>query len=338
MLPSLLSALIAFTLSGPLADDPPWKLGPSIERRVTLTQEISCESGSGKGRITDIEVTVAVPQSNERQKLRNLNFSPAPARMVKDEFGNTFAVFRKNELRNGDTLRVGWTASVRIRRIEHRVEVSALKPLSATPEEIRKRYLRDGPIYCLDDRRLKTGARRAARGAKNSLDLAFRLNEYVRKKICYLNDGRWDSAPVTLANGHGSCSEYNFLFMSLCRLNGLAARYVGASAFRGDGVVYRDTVHHRWSEVFLPGHGWFPVDVARNDGEDGNPVNGCFGTTSRDLLVTMKGDGGSKKPLEWGYVARLSSNKEGDAVVRRNKSFLWEPATRVQPAAAGTKR
>jgi transglutaminase-like putative cysteine protease len=88
--------------------------------------------------------------------------------------------------------------------------------------------------------------------------------------------------------------------------------------------TYEDTVHHRWVEFYLPGHGWFPVDGSRNDGEDGNPVNSYFGKIAPGLLVLLHGDGGSLAPLGWGYVTRATF-KDGTkgSQVDSEKRFTW---------------
>jgi hypothetical protein len=149
----------------------------------------------------------------------------------------------------------------------------------------------------------------------------------VRTRLTYNNDGRWDDAPQVLRQGHGSCSEYNFLFVALCRASGLPARYAGATARRNDDGTYEDTVHHRWSEVYLPGYGWMPVDVSRNDGEDGAPINRWFGAVGDRLLVLVKGDGGDHEPLGWSYVVSVTGDAQQGADFLRTKKFLWENAS-----------
>ena len=158
--------------------------------------------------------------------------------------------------------------------------------------------------------------------------------EHLRGRLTYRNDGKWESADRVLRNGHGSCSEYNFAFIALARLNGLPARYVGASALRSAGPQYEDTVHHRWTEVYLPGHGWFPIDSSRNDGEDGSPVNRWFGRTSASLLVLMRGEGGKNHPLRWGYVATVDARRIGDGRLSKRKRFLWAKVPPTKAAAS----
>ncbi|MCD6331566.1 MAG: transglutaminase domain-containing protein [Thermoplasmata archaeon] len=50
--------------------------------------------------------------------------------------------------------------------------------------------------------------------------MAIKLHDYVIKTLDYAIDGRWDDAPTVLKRGNGSCSEYCFAYIALCRAAG----------------------------------------------------------------------------------------------------------------------
>jgi transglutaminase-like putative cysteine protease len=57
------------------------------------------------------------------------------------------------------------------------------------------------------------------------------------------------------AKGYGDCGQEALLFIALCRLNGVPARWQsGWNTFPGDKS------NHDWSEVYLAPYGWMPVD------------------------------------------------------------------------------
>jgi transglutaminase-like putative cysteine protease len=57
------------------------------------------------------------------------------------------------------------------------------------------------------------------------------------------------------ARGYGDCGQEALLFITLCRLNGIPARWQsGWSTFPGAKTI------HDWAEIYLPPHGWIPVD------------------------------------------------------------------------------
>jgi transglutaminase-like putative cysteine protease len=58
-----------------------------------------------------------------------------------------------------------------------------------------------------------------------------------------------------LSKGYGDCGQEALLFITLCRLNGIPARWQsGWNLFPGDRTI------HDWSEIYLAPYGWVPVD------------------------------------------------------------------------------
>ena len=57
------------------------------------------------------------------------------------------------------------------------------------------------------------------------------------------------------ANGYGDCGQEALLFITLCRLNGIPARWQsGWFTFPGSKTI------HDWAEIYLAPYGWMPVD------------------------------------------------------------------------------
>ena len=57
------------------------------------------------------------------------------------------------------------------------------------------------------------------------------------------------------SKGYGDCGQEALLFITLCRLNGIPARWQsGWNTFPGDKS------NHDWSEIYLAPYGWVPVD------------------------------------------------------------------------------
>jgi transglutaminase-like putative cysteine protease len=57
------------------------------------------------------------------------------------------------------------------------------------------------------------------------------------------------------ARGYGDCGQEAMLFIALCRLNGVPARWqTGWNLFPGDKS------NHDWCEIYLAPYGWMPVD------------------------------------------------------------------------------
>ena len=58
-----------------------------------------------------------------------------------------------------------------------------------------------------------------------------------------------------LSHRYGDCGQEALLFITLCRLNGIPARWQsGWNTFPGENTI------HDWSEIYLAPYGWMPVD------------------------------------------------------------------------------
>ena len=127
---------------------------------------------------------------------------------------------------------------------------------------------------------------------------------------------------MRFSNPTGSCTEYTYLFIALCRANGLPARYVGGTVQRGPGTSV-DTSFHRWAEVYLPPYGWVPVDVQADDGSSG-VSHAYFGVDTDNRFATTVG-GGDSEYLKWNYHDYYRYYYSGSPPsVTRERSFTWE--------------
>ena len=102
-------------------------------------------------------------------------------------------------------------------------------------------------------------------------------------------------AEEALAGGKGVCQDYAHIFISLCRLAGVPARYV-AGMMTGEGQT------HAWAEIWMDG-GWYGFDPTNNrmvdetyiklthgrDFADGAVDKGCFlGFASQTQQIFVK--------------------------------------------------
>jgi transglutaminase-like putative cysteine protease len=135
--------------------------------------------------------------------------------------------------------------------------------------------------------------------------------------------GGWNTAPVVLKRGTGSCSEYTFSFIALCRAAGLPARYVGSIVVRGDDASL-DQYFHRWPEVYLPGYGWIPMDP--QGGDDPLPRDQArgIGHLSNKFLIVSQG-GGDSEYLGWHYVNHETCRTSPQVEVEIDAFGEWEP-------------
>lgn len=71
----------------------------------------------------------------------------------------------------------------------------------------------------------------------------------------------------TLSSGEGSCRDLAVLFCDICRVMGIATRFVSGYETSAAGSTFpdraKDTYMHAWAEVYLPVIGWRGYDPSR---------------------------------------------------------------------------
>jgi hypothetical protein len=279
-------------------------------------------SNHGPGDVTSLDVYVVVPQSRYNQHISNLEFS-APYTLTVDRYDQQMAHFRYTDLAPGQDATVAWEGDVEIEAKNYNLDPERVTGFDTIPPEILETYTTDEEKYRLDSSVIQRAARSAARGATNPYWIARNVHDFVARRLSYSNDGQWDDAETVYLRRNGSCSEYSFLFIALCRANGVPARYVAGTRQRKEGV-YVDTLFHRWAEIYLPPYGWVPVDALHDD-RIGGPRYDYFGGISDERFATTVSSGDSEY-LGWNYHYgyRYDYGEERPEVSRKRR-FVWEP-------------
>ena len=296
--------------------------GPANVRHAHLSFEFTFDN-HGPGKVLNLDVYVAIPETRSNQRISGLTFS-APFTATVDEYGQPLAHFRFPLLEPGERATVGWQGDVEIEARTYAIDPAQVTGLDTIPPDVIDTYVgRQLDRYSLDSRTIQNAARLAAGGATNPYWIARNVHDYVARRLSYDNDGSWDDAETVFIQRRGSCTEYAILYISLLRANGVPARYVAGTRQRDDGR-YVDTLFHRWNEIYLPPYGWVPVDVLHDDSLSG-PRDAYFGAISDERFVTTMSGGGSEY-LGWNYHYGYRYDRDGqDTDVSRERRFVWEP-------------
>jgi len=199
--------------------------------------------------------------------------------------------------------------------------------LDDIPADIREKYTVDGSRYRINSPYMQETVKKIVGEEKNPYWIARRVFDFVIDHLKYEMVGGWDVPEVVLKRGSGSCSEYTFTFVALCRAAGLPARYEGSIVVRGDDASI-DEAFHRWAQVYLPEYGWVPVDASRGDAKSPADQARGFGELSNRFLITTQG-GGDSEYLNWGYNCFAKYKTTGHCKVEEDHFGFWEP---IEPA------
>ncbi len=289
------------------------------KERVTFTTSID---NLGKGDVKSFDMYYAVPTENAAQDiLTRIKWYPKPQEYIKDKWGQRIARFKFEDIKPGESERVKMTVEVKTSAIRYIIFPDRVT--NEIPEEISSKYLADDLKYDINNPYIQKLAKKIVGDEKNMYWQARKIFDYLIANMYYELSGGWNTAPTVLKRGNGSCSEYSFSYISLCRAIGIPARYVGTLVIRYDDASW-DEVYHRWAQIYLPGYGWINVDGNRGDKDWPSDQAVAFGGYGNSFLMTTQGGGGSEY-LRFNYNYDYSYTATGRVNVRVNQVAEWEP-------------
>jgi transglutaminase-like putative cysteine protease len=287
----------------------------------------------GPGEVRDLTVSFAVPQSQPGEELLSeLDYSQPATRIAADRWGQRCAIFELGALSSGGRQMLSYSVKARVSAIRYLILPEETGTLGDVPRELREQFTRDGTRYRIDSPFIQETVRKVVGAEQNPYWVARKIFNYLIDHLEYEMAGGWDVPEVALKRGKGSCSEYTFAFVALCRAAGLPARYRGSIVVRGDEASV-DEAFHRWAEVYLPNYGWVPVDANKGDVKWPAEQARGFGELANRFLITTQG-GGDSEYLSWGYNSFAKYQTTGDCKIEEETLGFWEPLSAAEKARA----
>lgn len=211
-----------------------------------------------------VDVWIPYPQSDEYQQVEVIAIeAPVPHRIATEpEFGNQvvhLAVERPKE-----PITVEMRARVVRREVVRKDFARASADGKPETDPALKKWLEPDHLVPLDER-IRTLAAEVTSGKKTDLDKARAIYDYVVNTMSYDKSGTgWGNGDIYWAcdRKRGNCTDFHALFTGLARAVGIPAKFAIGFPIppeRGSGEV---AGYHCWSEFWLDGYGWVPVDAS----------------------------------------------------------------------------
>ncbi|MDQ7823151.1 MAG: transglutaminase-like domain-containing protein [Candidatus Eremiobacteraeota bacterium] len=94
---------------------------------------------------------------------------------------------------------------------------------------------------------------------KNPLKRAKNIYLYIISgAFTFSNSPAGSGVDLSFRTKHLNCSDAASLYLVMCRLCGIPARYVGGIFYTSERKWY--PLLHAWNEIYIPPFGWLPVD------------------------------------------------------------------------------
>ncbi len=231
-------------------------------RTFEFTYGFTVEVPEAAGRVA---VWLPYPSDDENQKVEVTRVAaPAPHRVYTEpEFGNRMLHFAV-EAPDPGPIAVEMVA--RVERTEAiRKDLAPANGANVSSRDSRiRRWLAADRLVPLDAR-VRGLSQQVTGGRETPLDQARAIYDYVVDNMTYNKEGsgwgRGDSYWACDAK-RGNCTDFHALFTGLARAAGIPAKFAIGFPIppeRGAGKV---AGYHCWSEFYLDGYGWVPVDAS----------------------------------------------------------------------------
>lgn len=276
----------------------------------------------GPGTMLTGDIHLALPVDRDSQKIENIQLTPGYDK-VTDKSGQQTAHYSYKNLRSGEKVQAEMLTRARIYEIRYFIYPDKVGGLDEMPDDIPEVYYENNEKYQIDHAVIQAALEKAVGDEKNPYWIARKIYNYLMDEMYYEMVGGWNTAPTVLDRGNGSCSEYSFVYISMCRAAGIPARYVGSVVVRGDDDSM-DDVFHRWAEIYLPNYGWIPVDPSGGDQELPRHQANYFGHLSNRFLITTESAGGSAT-MGWTYNSNDFYTAEPKTFVVSDHFGDWKP-------------
>lgn len=146
---------------------------------------------------------------------------------------------------------------------------------------------------------MKALAAKITKGKTSPYDKALAIWNYIGENIPWTSALEYSTMPsiaeYCALNGRGDCGMKAMLFITLCRISGVPAKWQS-------GWYMYDVERnlHDWAEIYFEGFGWIPVDPDFNRRKTGDVSKDQFFFGGRDKyrLVVNEGFGGDFYPAK----------------------------------------
>jgi len=266
-----------------------WNAHDIVLRYTCVVQNIGNDT-------VDIVTYLAHPKPHENQEINlDIVYNPVPDGFETDRWEQKIAYFNYSLIPQ-QKITLSWELNATTYTM--RYFLFPWRVRGEIPEHILQKYTADDELYKINDPYIQNVVKEIVGDTKHILFKAIKLHDYIVNNLEYNNDWHWDDAVTTLKRGNGSCSDYCFAYIALCRAVGIPARYKGGTILSGK-IPYSDTLFHRIAEIYLPSYGWVPVDPTLDDFQE-IFRRFFFGYHGNKFFVLTTG-GGSSKFLGWSY-------------------------------------
>lgn len=140
----------------------------------------------------------------------------------------------------------------------NKIDLNKIKPYDKN-SELYKKYTSEVYPHIIFSDKIKEISKEIIGDEKNPYLIAKKIFTWIDKNIPWAGAREYSTIynipDYVLDNRHGDCGQVSLLFITLCRYNGIPAKWQSGWMLHPNNVNLHD-----WAEVYFEGYGWLPVD------------------------------------------------------------------------------
>ncbi len=140
----------------------------------------------------------------------------------------------------------------------NKIELNKIKPYDKN-SDVYKKYTAEVYPHILFTEKIKEISKEIVGEETNPYLIAKKIFTWIDKNIPWAGSREYSTIynipDYVLENRHGDCGQVSLLFITLCRYNGIPAKWQSGWMLHPGNVNLHD-----WAEVYFEGYGWLPVD------------------------------------------------------------------------------
>lgn len=140
----------------------------------------------------------------------------------------------------------------------NKIEVEKVKPYNKE-SELYKKYTQEVYPHIVFTDKIKSLSKEIVGDEDNPYKIAQKIFTWIDKNIPWAGAREYSTIynipEYVIENRHGDCGQVSLLFITLCRYNGIPAKWQSGWMLHPGDVNLHD-----WAEFYLEGYGWLPVD------------------------------------------------------------------------------
>jgi transglutaminase-like putative cysteine protease len=227
-----------------------------LPKHFQVTMNVNAEANAAPAGET-IRAWIPIPRKYPFQTDFKLISSSWPPKSITDENSPIRSIYFEQPAQDGQPTRFKIEYEFTMHGVSFDLKPDNIRPYDPNDEAV-KRFTGEAP-HVVFTQEIQALSARIVGSETNPMLKAKKIYDWLSDHLLYSYALEYSTirniSDNCRSNGYGDCGQQALLFITLCRYNGIPARWQS-----GWNLFPKDTTNHDWAEMYFAPYGWMPVD------------------------------------------------------------------------------